>query len=353
MKRLRIMFLAAMTIAILNTSALAEQAWSPNLLLKADAEAKLDDEWGVWKGGFDRISSFADIFPHRGNFLFWLKGTVKLTQDIDVSDYASIIDKGNAEVKFGAWFIRGEGASECSFRTQYYDENAAYLTEDSETIACDAAKWSEQQTFKTIPPGTRNITAEIRIINPGSCGWNGHDHLCDVLLDDAYFQISGTSSSAPSADTSGAGSTSGSSETSGETGTTPGTHVGNALSFKDIKPFYNIGELVVIDLEENLQATRFNRVDLWVVIQPPNNADLLFMTELAFNPFDRQQQAFRKSLDTTQTTHRVLEFEVLPGLGGDYFFYAVYVQEGKNPITDGFFVQRSNVAMTKIVLSNE
>jgi hypothetical protein len=49
----------------------------------------------------------------------------------------------------------------------------------------------------------------------------------------------------------------------------------------------------------------------------------------------------------------VLEFEVLPGLGGDYNFYAAYVEEGKNPMTDSFLVLHSNVAKVKVVLSNE
>jgi len=346
MKRLPTALMAVAMTTLFATATFADSEWSPNLLLKPNAEAKLDGEWQVWKGGFERTSSYGDIFPHRGDYFFWLKNTAKVTQDVDLSGYASTIDNGNAEVKVGAWFIRGEGPSECFFRTQYYDENASYLKEDSETIGCDATKWTEQQMLKTVPARTRSISFEIRVINPDAS--NRCYDWCDLLLDDAYFQISATSSSAPSGDTAG-----GSGETSGETGSSPGTHVGNGLSFKDIKPFYNVGEVVIIDLDENLQVTRFNRVDLWVVIQPPNNADLLFMTELAFNPFDRQAQPFRKSLDTTQTTHRVLEFEVVPGLGGDYLFYAVYVQEGKNPIKDGFFVQRSNIAMTKIMLSNE
>lgn len=132
----------------------------------------------------------------------------------------------------------------------------------------------------------------------------------------------------------------------------PATNGGNGLYFTGFKSFYDIGETIKMDLAENLQVTRFDRVDLWVAIQMPNGG-LLFMTELGFKPFDLKPQPFRKSLDNTTTTHRVLDFEVVPGLGGDYNFYAVYVQEGKNPMTDSFLVQRSNIAMVKIVLSNE
>jgi len=125
-----------------------------------------------------------------------------------------------------------------------------------------------------------------------------------------------------------------------------------AISFSNLKPLYNVGERVVIDLVENLEINRFNRVDLWVVIKIPSG-DLLYMTKLAFAPFSLNSQPFRSSLDNTQTTHRVLEFEVLPGLGGDYNFYAAYVEEGKNPMTDSFLVLHSNVAKVKVVLSNE
>lgn len=124
------------------------------------------------------------------------------------------------------------------------------------------------------------------------------------------------------------------------------------ISFSNLKPLYNVGEHIVIDLVENIEVNRFNRVDLWVVIKMPNGG-LLFMTELAFEPFSFNAQPFRASLDNTQRTHRVLEFEVLPGLGGDYNFYAAYVEEGKNPMTDSFLVLRSNLAKRKVVLSNE
>jgi len=125
-----------------------------------------------------------------------------------------------------------------------------------------------------------------------------------------------------------------------------------AISFSNLKPLYNVGEKVVIDLEENVAVNRFNRVDLWVVIEIPGGG-LLFMTGLALAPFSLNPQPFRSSLDNTQTTHRVLEFEVLPGLGGDYNFYAVHVEEGKNLMTDSFLVLRSNVAKVKVVLSNK
>jgi len=133
---------------------------------------------------------------------------------------------------------------------------------------------------------------------------------------------------------------------------TPGTGTKAQLSFSTLAPLYNVGDSLKIDLAETLQGvSRFDRVDLWVVIQLPDRS-LLFMTPLPLGQFSPSSQPFRESLDTSQTTHRVLEFEVIPGLGGDYAFYAVYVEEGKNPMTDSFLVLRSNVATVNVVLSN-
>ncbi|RKZ52543.1 MAG: hypothetical protein DRR16_17810 [Candidatus Parabeggiatoa sp. nov. 3] len=366
MKRLPTALMAVAMTTLFATATFADSEWSPNLLQKPNAEAELDDEWGVWKGGFSRLSSYNSIFPHQGNFLFRLAGTVKLTQNVNVSDYASIIDNGNAEVKIGSWFRLGGGTPKCSFITQYYDEDAAYLTEDSETIGCDTAKWTEQQMFKTVPPGTRTITFEIRVIVPTECEGGSYwdiftQKYCDVLLDDAYFHINSTSTITPDeepADDDEATSNEEDKTSSEDDETSSDTPAGAAatnasLHFKAVKPLYQIGTLVVIDLVENLQvATRFHRVDLWVAIELPDG-NLLFMTEDPFEPFSNNPQAFKSSLDTSQTTHQVLEFEVVPTLlSGNYTFYAVYVKEGQNPM-NSFLGVRSNIAMTKIMLSNE
>jgi len=124
------------------------------------------------------------------------------------------------------------------------------------------------------------------------------------------------------------------------------------LNFEGLKPYYYIGESIQFDLQENLNtASRFHKVDLWIAVELPSR-DLLFRTPLAFMPFSPISQAFRAALETTDNRHRVLEFEVQPGFGGDYTFYAVYVEEGKNPITDNFTVFRSNVAVASLTLSN-
>jgi len=125
------------------------------------------------------------------------------------------------------------------------------------------------------------------------------------------------------------------------------------LAFSGLKNFYDVGEFITVDLTEDLQnCNRFNRVDLWVAIQIPSG-DLFFKTRFPLIPFDTKPQAFKTSLDNSVATHRVLEFEVPVGMGGDYNFYAVYMQEGKNPMTDGFIYQRSNLARSQTTLANQ
>jgi hypothetical protein len=128
--------------------------------------------------------------------------------------------------------------------------------------------------------------------------------------------------------------------------------IGNGLSFSPLKPLYNIAETIEIDLVESLQVNRFERVDLWVVIQMPNGS-LLYRTPIPADFLSLSPQPFKESLDTSEKTTRILEFEVIPGLGGEYTVYAAYVEEGKNPMTDSFLVLKSNIASVKVVLSNE
>lgn len=124
------------------------------------------------------------------------------------------------------------------------------------------------------------------------------------------------------------------------------------LTFSALKPINHVGECISLTLQENLQAaSRFHRVDLWAAVQLPSG-DLLFMTPLAFNPFSPNPQFFRESLEATKRVHDILDFEVVVGLSGTYTFYAAYVDEGKNPLTDPS-ARQSNIAEVSTTLSDE
>ena len=57
------------------------------------------------------------------------------------------------------------------------------------------------------------------------------------------------------------------------------------LTFECFKPVYEVGEYVILDLQEDLQTpSRFHKVDLWVAVQMPDGL-FLFMTPNAFARF--------------------------------------------------------------------
>ena len=124
------------------------------------------------------------------------------------------------------------------------------------------------------------------------------------------------------------------------------------VQFQNLNPFYNIGEQIKVDIQINVKVNRLKPVDLWLAIEYAGA--LIFKTPSGLNVFDPKAQAYKTNLQTLEIQHTLLDFELVPGLGGEYIFYAVYVDEGKNPLKDDFAViQRSNLAIQKTTLANE
>ncbi|MCK5522974.1 MAG: hypothetical protein KAI83_07560 [Thiomargarita sp.] len=69
------------------------------------------------------------------------------------------------------------------------------------------------------------------------------------------------------------------------------------------------------------------------------------------NPWSPQPQAHKTSIENAETSHYIFDFELPEGMGGDYTLYAVYVEEGENPVTNGFS-HRSNLVIRQIFLAN-
>jgi PKD repeat protein len=122
------------------------------------------------------------------------------------------------------------------------------------------------------------------------------------------------------------------------------------VSFASLNESYAVGDKVTVDLIEKVKTNRHNRVDLWVVIQIPSG-ELLFRTPLPLVPFSPQPQPLKESLESSDSTTRLLDFEVIPGIGGTYTFYAVYLKEGSDPLKEGLeAIQRSNIAIQSTTL---
>jgi len=133
-----------------------------------------------------------------------------------------------------------------------------------------------------------------------------------------------------------------------ETGPIP-----TVLSFIGLKEYYQIGEIVDVEIAVNFTADNpADTVDLWIAIQQPSE-DFLYMSALPLaDLFSPKPQFFREYLGTTQETFSVIsDFKVPKGVGGNYTFYAALVETGKNPLTDGAWVMR-HIVQFSTLLSN-
>lgn len=133
-----------------------------------------------------------------------------------------------------------------------------------------------------------------------------------------------------------------------ETGPIP-----TVLSFIGLKEYYQIGEIVDVEIAVNFTADNpADTVDLWIAIQQPSE-DFLYMSALPLaDLFSPKPQFFREDLGTTQETFSVIsDFKLPKGVGGNYTFYAALVETGKNPLTDGAWVMR-HIVQSSTLLSN-
>jgi len=124
----------------------------------------------------------------------------------------------------------------------------------------------------------------------------------------------------------------------------------------DLQRFYEVGETVKIELIETVNRDKFTRVDLWVAIAVPESigGGMLFRTGIPLKPWESMPQPHKVSIENTETSHYIFDFEVPEGMWGEYALYAAYVVEGQDPTQEGgFFYLRSNLAMKKITLANQ
>ena len=131
--------------------------------------------------------------------------------------------------------------------------------------------------------------------------------------------------------------------------TSPDSDVAH-LKFRGLKDLYQVGETLEMELVETVNRDKYTRVDLWVAIELPSR-DFLFRTEIPLTPWHPNPQPHKTSIENTETSHYIFDFEVPEGIGGDYTLYAAYVKEGENPVTNGFSI-RSNLVVRQIFLAN-
>ncbi|RKZ39154.1 MAG: hypothetical protein DRQ41_10985 [Gammaproteobacteria bacterium] len=117
------------------------------------------------------------------------------------------------------------------------------------------------------------------------------------------------------------------------------------IEFQGIEDYYRVGDFVRAEVKIDVNVGRFKRVDLWVAISMPSG-ELIYRTPLGINEFSPIAQAFKESLESQTVVHRLLDFEVPPGLGGTYIFYALIVDEGEDPMEhlDELVIQETALA---------
>ncbi|HEW97995.1 MAG: hypothetical protein DRR16_31695 [Candidatus Parabeggiatoa sp. nov. 3] len=122
------------------------------------------------------------------------------------------------------------------------------------------------------------------------------------------------------------------------------------VQFQNLKPSYNIGDKIKVDILINVKVNRLKPVDLWVAMQ--HAGAFFFKTHSGLNAFEPKAQAHKTNLQTLEIQHTILDFELTPGLGGNYIFYAVYVDKGKNPLQEPAS-QRSELVIGQTKLANK
>ncbi len=128
------------------------------------------------------------------------------------------------------------------------------------------------------------------------------------------------------------------------------------LEFVGLKPFYNVGEFVTLDLVEHLQtALRSPWVDLWVAVESPDRT-FYYMSEFPLQPFSLKPQPYRRGIPSselvdTEVRYHLLYFDVPAGIGGTYNFYAIYNEAGAD-LSNLLKTQQSNLVFATTVLSN-
>ncbi|MCP4696375.1 MAG: hypothetical protein GY862_05960, partial [Gammaproteobacteria bacterium] len=103
------------------------------------------------------------------------------------------------------------------------------------------------------------------------------------------------------------------------------------IRFLDTRDFYYIGDTVGIRVSETrTRKSRSESVDLWLAMRTPDG-------EFFFKPpasvFSLEPQAFKTGIAPSETEHPVPELAWPFIEKGEYALYALYVQEGADPLT--------------------
>lgn len=122
------------------------------------------------------------------------------------------------------------------------------------------------------------------------------------------------------------------------------------LNFVGLKPFYQTGEVINLDLVESFYPPHHpQKIDLWVAVETPDH-DLYFLLDHPLQPFSLIPKPFKASIDP-QTQYHLLDYTIPHGIMGVYKFYAFYNQAETN-LSHLATTQRSHWAFAMTILGD-
>jgi len=117
------------------------------------------------------------------------------------------------------------------------------------------------------------------------------------------------------------------------------------------RPFFSIDERLSVLLNIRVrQAHRFDRLDLYVAITFPDGS-LFFLDSLAGFIPEIVPQPYQSALEKRFAEYSLLDLSVPPCVGGEYIFYAGFVEEDINPLENGT-IFLSNLATQHVELED-
>lgn len=123
------------------------------------------------------------------------------------------------------------------------------------------------------------------------------------------------------------------------------------LNFVGLKPFYQVGETLQLDLVPIFYPPGLPQtVDLWVILQTPDHS-VYFLLDNPSQPFSVASQPFKSSINN-QGQYHLLEYTIPAGIGGNYQFYAFYSQPKVDLNHLAATQLRSNQAFAMTLLSD-
>jgi hypothetical protein len=178
----------------LSQKTVSSDAISPNLVVNPGAETSDAVGWQHTKEFYAtsfQSQASGTVYPHQGNNFFSMapfEGSYgKAIQNISISEYASNIDNGIAEINAGAWIQNeyvGDNPDRCKMTIQYLDSKGNILKESTtgEKFHSEANYWQEINISEKIPINTRSLVYELE-------GYLHYGSWLNSYFDDAYIYI--------------------------------------------------------------------------------------------------------------------------------------------------------------------